>query len=95
MINWELYGRNSEPIISLPSFVPLTGSEPAGALRSATHLITNRALEAPELRVLEAEQFARVLGTELSFPGPPSWSLWSRQPKLGNELDSQQGHLNP
>lgn len=79
MINWELYGRNTKPVISLPSFVPLIAAEPSENLRVATHLITNRVLEEDELRVIEAQGFARVITTELRFPGPRLWSLWSRE----------------
>jgi hypothetical protein len=82
MINWELYGRNDQPIISLPSFVPIDG-ESATAWYSrqpsvATHLISNRDLSSNERTLLKERGFALTTTLELPLPGPSPWSLWSR-----------------
>jgi len=84
MINWELYGRNDRPVLSLPSFVPLDGEEArfwygAGPWK-ATHLVTNRPMVGSELQLLEEHNFARVAAVELPLPGPTRWELWQAQP---------------
>jgi hypothetical protein len=84
MINWELYGRNDHPVLSLPSFVPLDGDEAkawygAGPWK-ATHLITNRPMIGSELQLLREHNFARVAAVDMHLPGPARWELWRVQP---------------
>ena len=82
MINWELYGRNDQPIISLPSVVPLDGESPTlwygGQRWGATHLISNRDLPPNERTLLKERGFALTTTVDLPLPGPSPWSLWSR-----------------
>jgi hypothetical protein len=83
MINWELYGRNDQPIISLPSFVPIDGENAplwsGGQPWDATHLISNRVLSPSEQALLTKQDFVLTATVELPLPGPPTWNLWSRR----------------
>jgi hypothetical protein len=65
LLNWELYGRNRAPVLSLGSHDRILGPSVAQQLDKATHLLTNRLLEADEQQELQRRGFVQVVDASI------------------------------
>jgi len=87
-LNWELYGRNAHPVLSLPNFSRLDSPETAYDLDRATHLILNRPLVPKEEEVLARRGFTRQGHFRVAVPlQVRRYSLWARPSPGGFPAD--------
>jgi len=76
LLNWELYGRNQNPVLSLASHDRIRGPKVAPLLDQATHLLTSRSLEDDERQELERRGFEQVADTTLRLVPPREAGLY-------------------
>jgi hypothetical protein len=76
LLNWELYGRNRNPVLSLASHDRIRGPKVAPLLDQATHLLTSRSLEDDERQELERRGFEQVADTTLRLVPPREAGLY-------------------